>query len=125
MSIELNGLSIDELQDLSKRLARELKVKEIQKEKDSHRKEREERREVMKKVREMMIAHKLTVDELQASRAKRAAKGEGRKSASKSPPKYRNPDDHTQTWTGKGRKPGWLLNALNRGDSLEGMMIPS
>ncbi len=125
MGIELNNLSVDELQELSKRLARELKAKEIQKEKDSHKKEREERREVMKKVRELMSVHKLTVDELQVSRAKRAAKGEGRKSASKSPPKYRNPADHTQTWTGKGRKPGWLLSALERGDSLDTMVIPS
>jgi len=24
------------------------------------------------------------------------------------PPKYRNPADATQTWTGRGRKPGWI-----------------
>ncbi len=125
MGIELNELSIDELQELNKRLARELKAKEAQKEKDSYREEREKRRSVMRQVRELMSAHKLSVDELQATRAKRAAKGEGRKNASKSPPKYRNPEDHTQTWTGKGRKPGWLINALARGDSLNGMTIPS
>ncbi|CAK0757780.1 DNA-binding protein H-NS [Gammaproteobacteria bacterium] len=125
MSIELNELSIDELQELGKRLDRELKSKQVQEQKASYREERDRRRAVMKQVRELISAHSLSMDELLANRAKRAAKGEGRKNVSKSPPKYRNPDDHTQTWTGKGRKPGWLLGALQRGDALEGMLIPA
>lgn len=28
--------------------------------------------------------------------------------------KYRNPKDPTQTWTGRGRKPSWLVDALKR-----------
>ena len=125
MSIELNQLSLDQLQELSKRLDKELKTKQVLEQKASTREERDRRRSVMKQVRELIAAHSLTMDELLATRAKRAAKGEGRKSVSKSPPKYRNPDDHTQTWTGKGRKPGWLLSALQRGDSLDGMIIPA
>ncbi len=31
------------------------------------------------------------------------------------PPKYRNPHDATQTWSGKGRKPNWMLAHLNAG----------
>ena len=27
-------------------------------------------------------------------------------------PKYRNPDDHSQTWTGRGREPRWMAKAL-------------
>jgi len=125
MSIELNELSIDELQELGKRLERELKTKQVLEQKASHREERDRRRAVMKQVRELIGAHNLSMDELLVNRAKRAAKGEGRKSVSKSPPKYRNSDDHTQTWTGKGRKPGWLLSAIQRGDSLDGMIIPA
>ncbi|CAK0744546.1 DNA-binding protein H-NS [Gammaproteobacteria bacterium] len=125
MSIELNELSLDQLQELSKRLDKELKTKQVQEQKASHREERDRRRAVMKQVRELISAHNLSMDELAATRAKRAAKGEGRKSVSKSPPKYRNPDNHAQTWTGKGRKPGWLLSAVQRGDSLEGMIIPA
>jgi DNA-binding protein H-NS len=124
MSIELNQLSLDELQELSKRLDKELKTKQVLEQKASNREERDRRRAVIKQVKELISAHNIPVDELLTTRAKRAAKGEGRKSASKSPPRYRNPGDPTQTWTGKGRKPGWLLEALQRGDSLEGMIIP-
>lgn len=40
-----------------------------------------------------------------------------------SAPKYRNPDDPTQTWTGRGRKPAWFIAALERGVSPEEMQI--
>ena len=30
-------------------------------------------------------------------------------------PKYRNPDDATQTWSGKGRQPNWFKTAMGRG----------
>lgn len=40
-----------------------------------------------------------------------------------SAPKYRNPDDASQTWTGRGRKPTWFISALERGVSPEEMQI--
>jgi DNA-binding protein H-NS len=33
--------------------------------------------------------------------------------------KYRNPKDPSQTWTGRGRKPLWLVAELEAGKSLE------
>ena len=33
--------------------------------------------------------------------------------------KYRNPNDHSQTWTGRGRKPNWLIAAVKKGTSSE------
>ena len=38
-------------------------------------------------------------------------------------PKYANPDDPSQTWTGRGRKPRWMVDALERGVSRESMLI--
>jgi DNA-binding protein H-NS len=32
----------------------------------------------------------------------------------KSAPKYRNPDNPKQTWTGQGRKPNWLRDILEQ-----------
>jgi DNA-binding protein H-NS len=29
--------------------------------------------------------------------------------------KYKNPDNHSETWTGRGRKPNWLLAKLQKG----------
>lgn len=40
-----------------------------------------------------------------------------------SQPKYRNPDDAAQTWTGKGRQPEWFKAALAAGTSPDAMEI--
>ena len=51
---------------------------------------------------------------------KRKAKS-GAKTAS--PAKYKNPDDPTQTWTGKGRQPAWFKSAIAAGKSPDAMEI--
>ena len=33
--------------------------------------------------------------------------------------KYRNPKDASQTWSGRGRKPNWLVEALKKGAKIE------
>ena len=38
-------------------------------------------------------------------------------------PKYVNPADPSQTWTGRGRKPGWITEALAAGKTLDDMAI--
>lgn len=38
-------------------------------------------------------------------------------------PKYRNPADPKMTWSGRGRKPGWVTGALAAGNTLEDMAI--
>jgi DNA-binding protein H-NS len=35
------------------------------------------------------------------------------------PPKYRHPENPELTWTGRGRKPNWITQALEEGKSLE------
>ena len=37
--------------------------------------------------------------------------------------KYRNPKDSAQTWTGRGRKPNWLVDAVKKGAKLESFAI--
>jgi len=37
----------------------------------------------------------------------------------KLPPAYRNPNNDAETWTGRGRKPRWLVAALNEGKTVE------
>lgn len=46
----------------------------------------------------------------------------GRK-AKVNPPKYRNPEDATQTWSGRGRQPGWIKDAVARGETLDQFLI--
>ena len=37
--------------------------------------------------------------------------------------KYKNPDNHSETWTGRGRKPNWLLAKLNKGAKMNDFEI--
>jgi DNA-binding protein H-NS len=37
--------------------------------------------------------------------------------------KYRNPKDTSQTWTGRGRKPNWLVDALKKGTKIDSFAI--
>lgn len=48
----------------------------------------------------------------------------GKKAAGKtSVPKYRNPEDPSQTWTGRGRQPAWYKAAIEAGKSPEELAI--
>jgi DNA-binding protein H-NS len=38
-------------------------------------------------------------------------------------PKYRNPDNKNETWTGRGRQPRWVAAKLKAGKKLEDMKI--
>jgi DNA-binding protein H-NS len=39
-------------------------------------------------------------------------------------PKYRNPKDHAQTWSGRGAPPKWLTDHLEAGGAKEDLAIP-
>lgn len=39
------------------------------------------------------------------------------------PPKYQNPQNPKQTWSGKGRKPSWVVSHLENGGQIEALEI--
>lgn len=47
----------------------------------------------------------------------------GKKPRKKAEAKYRNPENLEQTWTGMGRKPNWLVAALDDGEDLDDFKI--
>lgn len=49
--------------------------------------------------------------------------GSGKKPKTKSAPKYAHPENPSKTWTGKGRKPAWVVEHLDGGGSLEDFAI--
>ena len=49
-------------------------------------------------------------------------KPERRKFATVSP-KYRNPDQPSETWSGRGKRPRWLTAALTNGRTIEDFVI--
>lgn len=63
----------------------------------------------------------LTVAEPKKRKA-RAEKGAVEKKA-KGVPKYRSSIDPDLTWTGKGRKPGWVQTYLDNGGDIESLLI--
>lgn len=43
----------------------------------------------------------------------------------KAPALYQNPNDPSQTWSGRGRQPGWIVKHQEGGGKLEDMKIQS
>ena len=39
------------------------------------------------------------------------------------PPRYRNPLNEFETWTGRGKQPRWVAHNVSRGITLEDMLI--
>lgn len=52
----------------------------------------------------------------------KSAKGK-HTNGSKLSPKFANPEDKSQTWTGQGRKPNWLVSKLEKGSKIEEFRI--
>jgi DNA-binding protein H-NS len=52
----------------------------------------------------------------------RGQKATGRRGGSVAP-KYRNPDNPSETWAGRGLRPRWLTAAIKSGKSLEDFSI--
>ncbi|MEM9851606.1 MAG: H-NS histone family protein [Pseudomonadota bacterium] len=49
--------------------------------------------------------------------------GAAKSTAPKSAPKYAHPENPTTTWTGRGRRPEWVKQALAAGKALEDLAI--
>lgn len=46
-----------------------------------------------------------------------------KKSRGKKPPKYYNPDNPGQQWSGAGRNPGWAVKLQEEGKSLDDFLV--
>lgn len=54
---------------------------------------------------------------------RKSATKRSRKSTGKVAPKYRNPANATETWTGRGKQPRWLAAETGKGRSLDEFVI--
>lgn len=125
MSIDLSKLSTDELKTLGKNITKEIRVRAVREAKEAERAAAEKSKEVFLQMRDLAAKHGLTVEDVLANGGrKRRRRGTGPATTGpKSAPKYRNPKDPNKTWTGKGRKPGWIAEALEKGKKLEDFAI--
>ena len=76
-----------------------------------------ERAELKAKFEQLASDASLKIDEILGIRKARGATAKG------APAKYRNPRDASQTWTGRGRKPNWLVDAIANGQKLEAFLV--
>ena len=100
---------------------KKLDVKELAKlqadiESEMARKKQAKKREVINQVKALLADNGMTLDDL----PKRTASGTSRPPVL---PKYRNPKNPEQTWTGRGRKPRWVSEFLDNGGKLEKLAI--
>jgi DNA-binding protein H-NS len=78
-----------------------------------------ERSELKKKVADLAETHGFSVAELfGAGRGRGPGKGKSVGVA-----KYANPENKSDTWTGRGRKPNWLVERLKKGAKLPDFSI--
>lgn len=98
------------------------RYKELQEQIAALQKQAEEARKqemalVVAEIKAKMAEYGITMEDLGS-----AVRGKSRSRASSGVAKYRNPATGEQ-WTGKGRKPGWLVQALEQGRSMEEFRI--
>jgi DNA-binding protein H-NS len=106
--IDLSNYNLGELKGLQFEIEKEIKNRQHQ---------------GVKKAREQILAIAqnvgVSVEDLLSSTAAKSKGGGGAKVA----PRYQNPADSSQTWTGRGRQPRWLVDALASGKTLEELKI--
>ena len=103
--MNLDSMSLKELKDLQSQVAKAIGSYE-------DRKKKQALAELDEKAREMGFS---LVELMGVS-------GKVRKRAA-AMPKYANPSDPSDTWSGRGRKPCWFTAALNAGKTPEDLMI--
>ena len=107
MAMDLSAMSRKELLKLQKDVEKALKDAE-----------QRERREALKAAEKAAAEFGFSLTELSGDAKPRAA---GKKP--KTPPKYRNPENPEQTWSGRGRKPQWVHDALAKGHDITDLEI--
>ena len=105
-TIDLSNYNLGELKGLQFDVEKEIKSRQQQE---------------VRKAREQILAIAqdvgLPVEALLS--AKTGKSGKPRKGGqSTGSAQYRNPNDNAQTWTGRGRKPKWVIDALSNGKNL-------
>ena len=102
MSLDLESMSSDELKKLIADAQKALKTVDTRR-----------RAEAKRAMEQAAKEYGFSVDEILGAKTK----------GSKGSAKYANPEDRSQTWTGRGRKPNWVLDALKAGKSIDDLAI--
>lgn len=106
MSFDLDHMSRKELLTLQKDVEKALKTAELR-----------ERTEALKAAEKAAAEFGFSLDEVLSGAPKATQK------KTKASAKYRNPENPDETWTGRGRKPHWVHEALSNGVDISQLEI--
>lgn len=100
---QINQLSLKELVALDEKIQKALATARVR-----------ARTDIKQRIAQMASQHGFSLNELFDGRAAGKNLGVAR---------YANPADRSQTWTGRGRKPNWVITGLKKGARLEDFAI--
>lgn len=107
MTINISHLNVAQLEELAVSVQEEIKLKKVQ-----------ARKSLIADLEALARQSGFSLAELLGEAPAKSAKPRAVVAA-----KYRNPNDAAQTWTGRGRKPLWLVAQLAEGKSLDSLAI--
>ena len=112
-TIRLSALNIKELESLQKKIEKEIKKRRSKTQEEG-----------LKKIKLIAAEYGLSASELKNLSVVKARKVKP-KTEKRGPvaPKYRDPSDSANTWTGRGRKPKWVEAFLSSGGQLDQIII--
>ena len=101
----LNNLSVDELAKLAANALEEIENRQA-----------ERIKEVKKQIQELAASIDYSVVLTKSKSAKKIV-------GTPAKPKYRNPNNPTATWSGRGKRPLWVVSHTNNGGTMEELEI--
>ena len=104
MEINYNELTLEELKEINRKSAAAIADFE----------NRQKKQAIQKATEIAKAAGFSSLEEMIAAQPAKRPQGEAR---------YRHPENPDITWTGRGRKPGWIVEALEAGKSLDDFAI--
>ena len=105
--IDLDVMSVDEMWMLHEKIGQVLSVRLTS-----------EKRELEKRLAQLRRENEMHAAPTEASGVSRE-----RRKYPRVYPKYRNPNEPSETWSGRGKQPRWLVAALKTGHRIEEFMI--
>ena len=105
--IDLDVMSVDEMWRLHEKIGQVLSVRLTS-----------EKRELEKRLAQLRRENEVHAAPTDASGVSRE-----RRKYPRVYPKYRNPNEPSETWSGRGKQPRWLVAALKTGHRIEEFMI--
>ena len=105
--------------DLSKHSLSDLQALQADVEKAIKEYESQAKTKALQEMQAIAKKHGLSIDDVVGRKGKKS-KGKAKAAAA---PKYRNPDNASETWSGRGRQPAWYKAAVSKGKKPESMAI--